>query len=366
MTMSQKLLGIKIKPLTISLTSILFTSISLVSLTTPSHAEPVNANVAINAPSSSPSTPPAPSTTDAIITAPTTTTTPGVSTEVRTTSPATTASQITTPAVKPVIKTTAPLDQANMTDNDLLSWATDAAQLAYTYDFKNYPKQMVMLQDHFTPEGWKAFTNALDKSNNLNVVQNKKLVASASPTGSATLLKEGVKNGLYTWKVQIPLVATYESESRLIKQNLLVTLLISRAPNNSKGVGITHFVANITPAATTPVSNTNTITDSTSITTPGTTIQTPTTTQPQTSTPSTNIYNQVTPPGAVTPPNTTGTPSAVNPPNTTGSSTIITNPAATTTSPANTTVTNPNPPTMGTTPSTTTTTIPSSTRTPSY
>lgn len=147
------------------------------------------------------------------------------------------------------------MDQPTLTDNDVLNWATQVAQLVYTYDFKNYPKQIPMLQENFTPAGWTAFSSALNKSNNLNVVQHRKLVASATPTGRAVMLKEGPINGIYTWRIQIPMIATYESESRLIKQNLVVTILVTRA-KTPKGVGISHFLAVEAPAVQ-PSANTN-------------------------------------------------------------------------------------------------------------
>lgn len=337
MTISQKLLGTKITPLTRHLSSVIFTSV-LIGMCSSSYADNSNnsANVIANSPA----------TTSNL--ASTTTITPaamGSTSITATTKPIAgsgTTINVTSPQIK-AVTASAPLDQANMSDNDLLGWATDAAQLAYTYDFKNYPKQMQLLKDYFTPEGWRAFTTALDKSNNLNVVQNRKLVASASPIGKATLLKEGVKNGLYTWKVQLPMQATYESESRLIKQNLLVTLLISRT-SNSKGVGISHFVALITPATTTPISQTNAPTNDATL--PGTNLPapgTPTTpgSSPATTTPPASIYNQ---------PATTGT---VPPPSNT---TVAPGPAPMTGGAMPpTTVTPANPPTMSTTPNSNTT-----------
>lgn len=168
-----------------------------------------------------------------------------------TTSVNTTNTRTTTPSImtssNAQMPKNAPLDQPNMSDDSLLNYAAEVAKSVYSYDFKNYNKQLQTNQQYFTPEGWKAFTAALDKSNNLNVVQNKKLVASANAVGSPSILKKGIKNGLYTWEAQIPIQATYENESRILKQNLLVTLLISRA-NNSSGVGVSHFVAVIVPS----------------------------------------------------------------------------------------------------------------------
>lgn len=140
----------------------------------------------------------------------------------------------------------APIDKPNMKDDALINWATEAAKSVYSYDFKNYPQQIKMDQIYFTDAGWKAFMEALNKSNNLKVVEDKKLVASATPNGKVTIIEQGSKNGVYTWKVQLPMTTTYESESKLIKQNLIITLLISRTKTPT-GVGISHFIAEVAP-----------------------------------------------------------------------------------------------------------------------
>lgn len=362
MTLGQKRGISKFKPLPLCITAILLSVMSpltqaqtsnstngMVSPTPSSNSitspAPSSNSIATPTPSSNGITSPTPSTNT--LTSPTTST----STTVTTTPTPSNSAVVTTTAPKPVaVNPNAPMDQANMSDNDLLNWATKAAQIAYTYDFKNYPNQLQGMQDYFTPEGWKAFSAALNQSNNLNVVQNRKLVASASITGKATLVKEGVKNGAYNWKVQLPMTATYESESRLIKQNLMVTMLISRSKNNPKGVGVTHFVAVIVPANQPPVSTPSTINPqpatptSTGTSTNGTnTVSIYNQTPPGIGAPSSNprssnpLTNTTTTPNPTPPPlsntntntnsNNTGTNSLTNTPSNPGSATTPTTPA---------------------------------------
>jgi hypothetical protein len=243
------------------------------------------------------------------------------------------------------------LDQPNMTDQALIKWATNAARLAYSYDFKNYQEQLQLNQQNFTLAGWKAFMLALNKSNNLQEVQNKKLVAFATSSGLATIVKKGVTNGIYTWEIVIPMLATYENESRIIKQNLTITMLIDRTTDTNSGVGISHFVAALVPpihptATTKPGATTAPATSSTTVTTtpaaPGTT-----TTTPAAATTGVTSTEQVTapttttaPPTATTPPeNTTGAPSTAGA-NTTGT---VTSPAGTAGGGTTNTTTNPAP-----------------------
>lgn len=336
MTKGQPLLH-SLKPLTFGLTSMLCTSIMLLTISPYSLAATTtgnNTNVITSSPSSTSAPTNANATGVASPSAATTTTTTTPTTDSAITTAPVSTSTATTATTKPIVANpSAPADQANLSDNDILNWAATAAQLAYTYDFKNYPKQIQMLQEQFTPEGWKAFNAALKQSNNLTVVKNRKLVASATPTGKPVIVKEGVKNGLYTWRVQIPVQATYESESRLIKQNLMITMLIARSSSNPKGVGITHFVAVIVPSNPLPLSTPTTTTDNlTSTTTPaGTTSiynqssQTPTTSTPSTTTTTTPNTNSVT---TTTTPSTIANPAGSNTVNSATSSPSVTTPSA--------------------------------------
>ncbi|MBA2654840.1 MAG: DotI/IcmL/TraM family protein [Gammaproteobacteria bacterium] len=244
----------------------------------------------------------------------------------------------------------APLTEPNMSDSAVLTYATDAAKSAYSYDFKNYNKQMQMNQQYFTGPGWTAFMNALDKSNNLKVVESKKLVASATTTAKPAIVNKGIKNGVYTWKVVVPVLATYENETKLIKQSLLITMLINRN-NSPSGVGISHFVAEVVPAQPMTITSPSTVT-SAPVTGTTTTVTTPsTTTGPMTPSTSGGVTGSGTTPPVITSPSTTGTPGGLNTPSTTGTT------SGTTTSPSTTGTISPTTGTTGiTTPSTGTTT----------
>lgn len=142
-----------------------------------------------------------------------------------------------------------PLNQPNMQDNELLLWATEAAVSAYTFNFVNYRKALQDIRMYFTKTGYQYFIKALRDSNNLEAVQNKKLVVSAAPTGAPIILKKGIYNdgsplGVYGWTVQIPMVLTYQSANEQFKQNITLDMLITRLPtlDSPKGVGIASFV----------------------------------------------------------------------------------------------------------------------------
>ena len=138
-----------------------------------------------------------------------------------------------------------PLDQPNMPPATLLQWANSAAIAAYTYNFVNYRQELQSASEFFTSEGWQQFVQALQSSNNLNAVLEKKLVVSAVATGAPIILEQGVIGGVYTWKVQMPLLITYQSASQTAQQRVTVTMVIQRIStlNSARGIGIASFVA---------------------------------------------------------------------------------------------------------------------------
>jgi intracellular multiplication protein IcmL len=137
-----------------------------------------------------------------------------------------------------------PLDQPNMTQQAMLQWTASAVTSVYTYDFLNYRKSFQNNAQYFTSGGWKAFLSKIASSRNLKAVQEEKLTVSSVPAGTPVIVNQGVIEGHYAWRVQIPMVLTYESLSQVFNQRLLVTLTVIRISTLSSkyGIGIAQFV----------------------------------------------------------------------------------------------------------------------------
>ncbi|MGC1182510.1 type IVB secretion system apparatus protein IcmL/DotI [Legionella sp.] len=137
-----------------------------------------------------------------------------------------------------------PLNQPNQSDSAVLQWANQAAIAAFTYNFVNYRDELQASSGFFTAEGWDQFLSALQQSNNLDAVKAKKLVVSAVATRAPIILQKGILNGSYSWRVQMPILVTYQSASEFTQQNNVVTMLISRVStlNSPRGIGISQFV----------------------------------------------------------------------------------------------------------------------------
>ncbi len=132
-----------------------------------------------------------------------------------------------------------------LTQSAILTWAGKAATDAFTFDFVNFRQQLQNAAQAFTPDGWRSFLKALEDSRNLEAVRQKKLIVNAALQGAPVMLTEGVVNGVYSWRIEMPIVVAYRSANEVQRQNLLVNMTVSRVPTLEfpEGVGITQFVA---------------------------------------------------------------------------------------------------------------------------
>ena len=138
-----------------------------------------------------------------------------------------------------------PLSQPNQSDTAVVRWANQAAIAAFTYNFVNWHAEIEAASGFFTAEGWTAFLNSLKQSNNIAAVTAKKLVVTAVATGSPVILQKGILNGRYSWRIQLPLLVTFQSASEFAQQNNVITMLITRFDplKSPRGIGIAQFVA---------------------------------------------------------------------------------------------------------------------------
>jgi len=138
-----------------------------------------------------------------------------------------------------------PLSQPLVSASALLQWANQAAIAAYTYNFVNYHKQLQEASEYFTPEGWRNYEVAIKSSRNLEYVIARKLVVNAVATGAPVILDQRRIGGRYAWKVQMPVLVTYQSASTIVQQPLTITMIIVRVSMRDvpKGIAIAQFYA---------------------------------------------------------------------------------------------------------------------------
>lgn len=138
-----------------------------------------------------------------------------------------------------------PLSEPNVTPSAIVKWATLAATSAYTIDFYHYQTNIDALREFFTVEGYQNYLQSLEASGSVARIVSDKLIQSAVATDTAVILQEGMMRGLYTWRIQVPILVTYQGASTTSSQkNLAVSLLVTRVPTDiaPKGIGIAQIV----------------------------------------------------------------------------------------------------------------------------
>lgn len=138
-----------------------------------------------------------------------------------------------------------PIDQPIGSEAEVSNWVANAVVRAYTFDFANWRSQLSAARENFTPQGWKGFEAALKDSGVLQTVLEKKYVTTAVPTGAPVLINQGMVEGHYAWRFQMPLLVTYQSSEKTVPQNLMVNIFVVRQSEmvNPRGLGIAQLIA---------------------------------------------------------------------------------------------------------------------------
>jgi intracellular multiplication protein IcmL len=137
------------------------------------------------------------------------------------------------------------LNQPNLSTPALMSWVAQAATEVMTFGFNDYRRRLQEASRNFTRPGWESFTGALERARIIETVESNQQVVTAAPQGAPILQSEGLVNGRYQWVIELPLILSYQSGTRVKSDSLLVTLVVVRVPRleSPNGVGIEQWIA---------------------------------------------------------------------------------------------------------------------------
>ena len=133
-------------------------------------------------------------------------------------------------------------DEPNLMASTLIRWASKAAVAAYTFNFVDHEKQINQARDYFTPGGWDAYQDAI--SSTVARVVKQQLFVYGVVSMPPVISFQGDHPGLgYTWRIQIPFLATYQSaeESRSTEYFVVVTVVKVPTTVNPDAIGIDSF-----------------------------------------------------------------------------------------------------------------------------
>jgi intracellular multiplication protein IcmL len=130
-------------------------------------------------------------------------------------------------------------------EHEVLNWAASAITKSWTLSFASYQTQLQDIRRDYTDEGWSGFQSELDRTGNLKQIIASKYVTTATPTGAAVITDQGLVDGRYAWRVELPILVTYQSASGKASQALTIEATVVRRSEseNPRGLGIAQVIA---------------------------------------------------------------------------------------------------------------------------
>jgi intracellular multiplication protein IcmL len=138
-----------------------------------------------------------------------------------------------------------PLDKPVLTQQGLLNWVAETISNAVSLDFLEWREKLTRAREHFEEEAFASFVASLNSSGVLDMIRDKRLSVSAVVTRAPVIIASGLVGGKATWKIEFPLVVSYESSQGVEStQNLMATVLVRRTSTvtSPRGVVIQQVV----------------------------------------------------------------------------------------------------------------------------
>jgi len=138
-----------------------------------------------------------------------------------------------------------PVSSPYVKPGDLNQWVARAVTESYMLDFQNFRTRLAENAKYFTPEGFEDYTNSLQKSGRMKMIQEGWFVGSAVPTDAPVIVSEGAVNGRYMWRLRMPVTVSYSSKTHAVPpQKLMLTIVVVRVDTrqNPYGIGISQIV----------------------------------------------------------------------------------------------------------------------------
>lgn len=128
---------------------------------------------------------------------------------------------------------------------EVLNWTTQVVTKSYSMNFANYAQQLDDLKPNFTDSGWLGYQQALTRAGFVDSMLNNQYVTTAVPQKAPVVVAQGLVNGVYGWRLQVPLIVTFQSASSQSSQTINVEVTVVRRPEieNPKGLGIAQMVS---------------------------------------------------------------------------------------------------------------------------
>lgn len=138
-----------------------------------------------------------------------------------------------------------PLNKPTMSQGGLLNWTTRTMADTFSLDFLHWREQLTDVRPNYLPSAFDSLLRDMKRSGIMAMVNDKRLNLKTVVTQAPIISAEGILNGVATWRIEFPLMLSYES-SRGVEttQNLKAEVIVQRVSTlkNVKGVQIKQVI----------------------------------------------------------------------------------------------------------------------------
>lgn len=120
----------------------------------------------------------------------------------------------------------------------VLNWATRSITKAYSMNFANYSQQLKDIEPSFNAAGWRGFQEALKSTGYLDKMLANQYSTSAVPKSAPVVVAQGEYQGVWAWRLQLPILVSYKSASVSQTQEVTVDVVVVRRPETENPSGL--------------------------------------------------------------------------------------------------------------------------------
>jgi intracellular multiplication protein IcmL len=137
-----------------------------------------------------------------------------------------------------------PLNEPFLTPAQVIAWSAGTAQNVMRFGYYDYRDRLQQVSGNFTATGWDSFNKALKDANFLEAIEARKLVVTLDINGAPEIQSAMVRNGVYTWYVQIPVTIKFDGDQppQPIVTTLRLQLVRVSTLQNPDGISIEQWV----------------------------------------------------------------------------------------------------------------------------
>lgn len=140
-----------------------------------------------------------------------------------------------------------PLNEPFRSNAEVLSWTSGTVQKVLRFGYHDFRQHLQSVSGNFTPSGWESFTKALKDARILEAVDARKLVVTLDVTAAPEIKNAFVKDGVYTWYMQLPISIKFSGNEAPGAINAVLLLQVVRVSTlqNPDGIGIEQWIAKL-------------------------------------------------------------------------------------------------------------------------